>query len=44
MQGLKAIHSPYTGIVDYGQVTQSYAEDFKNRNGNIYTGFNVWNI
>ena len=36
-----AIHSPYTGIVDYSRVTNSYAEDFMNRGGQVYTDFKV---
>ena len=36
-----AIHSPYTGIVDYKQVTNSYGKDFQSRGGHVYTGFKV---
>ena len=36
-----AIHSPNTGIVDYTVLTRSYAEDFKEAGGHIYTGFEV---
>ena len=36
-----AIHSPYTGIIDYSQVTRSYAEEFQKNGGCVYTGFNV---
>jgi 2-hydroxyglutarate dehydrogenase len=34
-RGLRAIWSPYTGIVDWGLVTKFYAEDFKNDGGEI---------
>ncbi|ESO94245.1 hypothetical protein LOTGIDRAFT_215736 [Lottia gigantea] len=37
--GLKAIHSPHTGIVDWGVVTKHYGESFKKHGGTIYTGF-----
>ena len=36
-----AVHSPYTGIIDYGQVTKSFAEEFKERGGCVYTEFEV---
>ena len=36
-----AIHSPNTGIVDWSQVAQSYAEDFKEAGGTIFTGSKV---
>lgn len=36
-QGLKALWSPYTGIVDWKVVTLSYAQDFKQSGGDIYT-------
>ena len=36
-----AIHSPNTGIVDYAQVTRSYAEDFKQTGGEVYTSSEV---
>lgn len=40
-QGWKALHSPHTGIVDWGLVTEYYANDFKNRGGEILLNFNV---
>ncbi|XP_055629389.1 L-2-hydroxyglutarate dehydrogenase, mitochondrial isoform X2 [Toxorhynchites rutilus septentrionalis] len=40
-QGLKAIWSPHTGIVDWGRVTQYYAKDFKNAGGDVYLNFEV---
>ncbi|XP_019864272.1 PREDICTED: L-2-hydroxyglutarate dehydrogenase, mitochondrial-like [Amphimedon queenslandica] len=40
-KGVMAIHSPNTGIVDYTKVTESYAEEIKERKGTIYTGFEV---
>ena len=40
-QGKMAIHSPSTGIVDWGRVTRAYGEDFKEMGGHIYTDFKV---
>lgn len=40
-QGKAAIHSPHTGIVDYGLVTKSYAADFQALGGEVYTSFDV---
>uniref|UniRef100_A0A1I8F0F1 L-2-hydroxyglutarate dehydrogenase, mitochondrial n=1 Tax=Wuchereria bancrofti TaxID=6293 RepID=A0A1I8F0F1_WUCBA len=37
--GLKALWSPYTGIIDWGLVTKSYAQDFQNRGGVVYTKY-----
>ncbi|VBB27046.1 unnamed protein product [Acanthocheilonema viteae] len=39
LEGLKALWSPYTGIVDWGLVTKSYAQDFENRGGIVYTKY-----
>ncbi|XP_066903352.1 L-2-hydroxyglutarate dehydrogenase, mitochondrial [Halyomorpha halys] len=39
--GLRAIHSPHTGIVDWSLVTEHYGEDFKSRGGDIFLNFNV---
>ena len=36
-----AIHSPGTGIVDWGRVTRAYGEDFKELGGHVYTDFEV---
>ena len=41
LQGKMAIHSPNTGIVDWGQVARAYGEDFKELGGHIYTDFEV---
>lgn len=38
-KGLKALWSPHTGIVDWGMVTKSYAEDFEKQGGVIYTKY-----
>lgn len=35
-RGIKAIWSPYTGIVDWGFVTKSYAKDFENAGGKVF--------
>lgn len=40
-KGIKAIHSPHTGIVDWALVTEYYATDFKNAGGTIFTDFEV---
>lgn len=40
-QGLKALWSPDTGIVDWGQVTQHYAMDFKTDGGDIFCNYKV---
>lgn len=40
-QGLMALDSPYTGIVNYKQVAESYAEDFQEAGGTILTDFEV---
>ena len=40
-QGMKALHSPHTGIVDWGYVTHIYAENFKRRGGTVKLGFEV---
>lgn len=41
LQGLKAVHSPHTGIIDYGLVTRSYGDFFKERGGQVFTNFSV---
>lgn len=40
-RGIKAIHSPHTGIVDWALVTEYYAKDFKAAGGTIFTDFEV---
>ncbi|CAH8565680.1 unnamed protein product [Schistosoma margrebowiei] len=42
--GLKAIHSPETGIVDWRTVTLSYAKNFVASGGIIYKSFKVGEI
>ncbi|RUS72272.1 hypothetical protein EGW08_019960, partial [Elysia chlorotica] len=39
--GLKAIHSPHTGIIDWGLVTKHYGKQFEAQGGKVYTNFNV---
>ncbi|KAK7458949.1 hypothetical protein BaRGS_00039080 [Batillaria attramentaria] len=39
--GLKAIHSPHTGIVDWGLVTKYYGKQFEKQGGSVFTGFKV---
>src|SRR5579859_876700 len=36
--GIKALYSPTTGIVDYGQVARAYAHEVTSRGGEILTG------
>ncbi|XP_046388041.1 L-2-hydroxyglutarate dehydrogenase, mitochondrial [Ischnura elegans] len=43
-EGIKAIWSPHTGIVDWGLVTQEYGKDFQERGGAIHTSFPVDNF
>ena len=40
-RGIKAIYSPVTGIVDYGVVARSYADDILEAGGTIETGHEV---
>lgn len=40
-EGVKAIWSPHTGIVDWARVTESYANDFKKAGGDVYLDFKV---
>jgi L-2-hydroxyglutarate oxidase LhgO len=39
--GIKAIHSPNTGIIDYVQVAQAYAREAQEHGGEIVTGCEV---
>ena len=41
LQGLKAVHSPHTGIIDYKVVAQSYGETFEKHGGSVITDFPV---
>jgi L-2-hydroxyglutarate oxidase LhgO len=43
-RGIKAIYSPVTGIVDYGEVAHSYGRDLCNAGGTIQTGYEVTSI
>jgi 2-hydroxyglutarate dehydrogenase len=40
-QGVEALWSPHTGIVDWGLVTQHYGKDFTERGGDIHFNFEV---
>lgn len=40
-QGLKAIYSPYTGVANYGAVTNRLIELFLEAGGETYTDFEV---
>lgn len=43
-RGLKALHSPTTGIIDYTQVTLAYADRFRDNGGEVVTGARVRSI
>nr|XP_018902806.1 PREDICTED: L-2-hydroxyglutarate dehydrogenase, mitochondrial isoform X2 [Bemisia tabaci] len=43
-KGLKALHSPETGIVDWGMVAESYSRDFESAGGTIIPYFDVIGI
>jgi L-2-hydroxyglutarate oxidase LhgO len=43
-RGIKAIYSPVTGIIDYGVVARSYADDIRAAGGTIETGNEVSGI
>lgn len=40
-QGVKAIWSPHTGIVDWGLVTEHYGKNFRDKGGEIFLDFKV---
>ncbi|KAF5296932.1 hypothetical protein FQR65_LT10083 [Abscondita terminalis] len=40
-EGIKALSSPHTGIVDFVVVCEHYGEDFKNAGGTIHLNFKV---
>ena len=40
-QGLEALWSPHTGIVDWAQVAKMYGTQFEARGGKIHLGFEV---
>ena len=40
-EGLRAIHSPHTGIVNFREVTESMAEEFRQMGGDIVLGREV---
>lgn len=40
-KGLQALWSPHTGIVDWGVVTNSYVDDFKEHGGKTFLNFEV---
>ena len=42
--GVKAIHSPETAIVDYNAVTEAYAQLFRESGGEVWTGARVKGI
>lgn len=44
MQGVRAIHSPNTGITDYSKVAKSFAKDVENMGGRVQVGFEVTDI
>jgi L-2-hydroxyglutarate oxidase len=44
VRGVKGLFIPQTGIVDYKQVAEKYAEKFRHFDGEIYTDHKVTNI
>ncbi|CAG9119650.1 unnamed protein product [Plutella xylostella] len=40
-KGIQALWSPHTGIVNWGEVTKSYVQDFEERGGKTHLDFNV---
>lgn len=40
-RGVAALHSPYTGVVDFASVARSFAEDVGRMGGSIHTGRRV---
>ena len=43
-RGVKALHSPNTGIIDYTEVTLAYANRFRDAGGGVLTGARVRSI
>jgi 2-hydroxyglutarate dehydrogenase len=41
VRGLAALHSPATGVVDFGQVAAALAEDARSRGATLHTGYQV---
>jgi len=44
VNGVAAIHVPYTGIIDYKIVTEKYAEIFQQKGGQVFLGERVLGI
>uniref|UniRef100_A0A1I8FU56 L-2-hydroxyglutarate dehydrogenase, mitochondrial n=2 Tax=Macrostomum lignano TaxID=282301 RepID=A0A1I8FU56_9PLAT len=42
--GLRALHSPHTGIADFGAVTRSFGDDFLTSGGEIRLGFELTSV
>ncbi len=42
--GVKAVHSPNTGIVDYGQVVRAFADEIEKAGGGLFTDAEVKRI
>uniref|UniRef100_A0A914X576 L-2-hydroxyglutarate dehydrogenase, mitochondrial n=1 Tax=Plectus sambesii TaxID=2011161 RepID=A0A914X576_9BILA len=43
-KGLQALWSPHTGIVDWGLVTNSFAENFEERGGKVFINYPVQSL
>ncbi|EYB85819.1 hypothetical protein Y032_0290g1537 [Ancylostoma ceylanicum] len=43
-KGLKALWSPHTGVVDWGEVARAFAADFEKKGGTVYINYPVTNI
>ncbi len=44
VEGVRALHSPNTGIIDFVQVARTYADKFRQAGGDILTGTRVLGI
>jgi L-2-hydroxyglutarate oxidase LhgO len=44
VRGLKALHVPATGVIDYGEVARSFASDIEARGGNVALSSRVTRI
>ena len=44
LQGVMALDSPYTGIVDWRRVALSYGADFEEAGGTVVTNYEVNDI
>ncbi|KIH58721.1 FAD dependent oxidoreductase [Ancylostoma duodenale] len=43
-KGIKALWSPHTGVVDWGEVAKAFSADFEKKGGTVYINYAVKNI